>query len=60
MCASNGQSDPFGPGADSAGQLFLDKIKTTDDKVEILNASEGLNKGWITKNKRERKNLIVF
>lgn len=31
LCASNGQSDPFGPAADSAGQLALDKVKTTDD-----------------------------
>lgn len=39
VCVSNGFNNPFGPCADSGGQLALDKVKTTDDRVEILNAS---------------------
>lgn len=49
LSASNGQSDPLGLRADGTGQLALDKAETTDDRVEILNASEELNKSWITK-----------
>lgn len=37
--------DPLSPGADSDAQLALDNIRTADDDVEILNASEELHKG---------------
>lgn len=30
---SNGWSDPFGTGADHAGQLVLDEVRTTDERV---------------------------
>lgn len=33
---------------DSDAQLALDNIRTADDEVEILNASEELHKGWIS------------
>lgn len=37
--------DPLSLGADSNAQLALDNIRTGDDEVEILNASEELHKG---------------
>lgn len=33
LCLSNGRSDPFGPGVDSAGQLALDEVSTTDERA---------------------------
>lgn len=59
--ASNGYSDPFGLCVDSAGQLALDEVKTTDDRVEILNASEELNiKVGLQKYKTGKKMNVVW